>query len=69
MTKGGEIALWSGGAAFFGSTLAVGVFNVFDLHGWAEFLSSLIVAFFTAGAVYCKERLDAAKQRENGTPP
>jgi len=66
VTRGNEVALWSGGAAFFGSVLAVGVFDLLDITGWAELLSSIIVAGFTGGAVYCQQRLTAAKERDNG---
>lgn len=69
-----EVALWSGVAAFFGSLLAIGLFDVFDADQWAEYLGAIIVAGITAGAVYAKERLDYAKREENpqhgqDTPP
>jgi hypothetical protein len=57
-----SVALWSGVAAFFGSLLAVGIFDVFDVTQWAQYMGSLIVAAITAGAVYSKERLDDAKR-------
>jgi hypothetical protein len=59
-----DVALWAGLAAFFGSLLAVGLFDVFDADQWAQYLGALIVAAITAGAVYSKERLDAAKREE-----
>jgi hypothetical protein len=61
--KGREVAFWAGGAAFFGSVLAVGAFDLFGVDGRAEFLISLVVAAITAGAVYSKERLAFAKKR------
>jgi len=63
-----DVALWAGVAAFFGSLLAVGVFDILNPDAWLEYLGALIVAGITAGAVYAKERLDAAK-REAGLPP
>lgn len=59
-----EVALWSGVAAFFGSLLAIGIFDILNPDQWAEYLGAIIVAVITAGAVYAKERLsDAKKQR------
>jgi hypothetical protein len=66
-----EVALWAGVAAFFASLLAIGIFDILNPDQWAEYLGSLIVAFITAGAVYAKERLAAAKREEHvdGDPP
>lgn len=55
------VALWAGISAFFGSLLAVGVFDVLNPAKVAEYAGALIVAFITAGAVYAKQRLDDAK--------
>jgi hypothetical protein len=63
MNKAQEVSLWAGAAAFFGSVLAVGAFDLLNVDGLAEFLISVIVAAFTAGAVYTKQRLDFAKER------
>jgi hypothetical protein len=62
-----DVALWAGVAAFFGSLLAVGIFDVFNADQWTEYLSAIIVAFITAGSVYAKHRLDEAKKEGNGT--
>lgn len=60
-----SVALWAGIAAFFGSLLAIGVFDVLNPDQVAEYLGALIVAFITAGGVYAKERLaDAKAERE-----
>jgi hypothetical protein len=59
-----EVALWAGVAAFFGSLLAIGIFDILNPDQWAEYLGSLIVAAITAGAVYAKERLAFAKREE-----
>jgi hypothetical protein len=67
-----EVALWAGVAAFFGSLLAIGVFDALDPDQWVEYLGALVVAAITAGGVYAKQRLDDAKREEgrNGdTPP
>ena len=59
-----EVALWAGVAAFFGSLLAVGIFDVLNLAQWTEYVGALLVAGITAGSVYSKQRLDDAKRRE-----
>lgn len=65
--RGHDIALWSGVFAFFGSLIAVGVFDVFNADQWVEYIGAIIVAFITGGSVYAKERLDEAKKlEENG---
>ncbi len=65
--NGHEVALWSGVFAFFGSLLAVGIFDIFNPAQWVQYLGALIVAFITAGSVYAKQRLDDAKKQENTT--
>jgi len=67
--KGHDIALWSGMFAFFGSLLAIGIFDVFNPDQWVEYLGALIVAAITAGSVYAKQRLDDAKKNEGNLPP
>jgi hypothetical protein len=67
MSKDREVSLWAGAAAFFGSLLAVGIFDIIDADQWAEYLGAILVAAITAGAVYSKERLGFAKGR-NGKP-
>jgi hypothetical protein len=59
-----EVALWAGVAAFFGSLLTIGVIDIFDPDKYVQYLSALVVAAITAGAVYSKERLSAAKRQE-----
>jgi hypothetical protein len=61
MHNGHQVALWAGIAAFFGSLLAIGIFDIFDPDQWQEYFGSLIVACITGGAVYAKQRLDDAK--------
>jgi hypothetical protein len=61
--NGHEIAIWSGIAAFFGSLLAVGLFDVFDPSQAVQYLGAILVAAITAGAVYSKQRLDDAKEK------
>lgn len=62
--NGHEIALWSGVASFFGSLLAIGIFDVFNADQWAEYIGALIVAAVTGGAVYSKQRMDDAKKKK-----
>lgn len=57
-----QIALWAGVAAFFGSLLAIGIFDILNPDQWKEYLGALCVAFITGGVVYAKQRLDDAKQ-------
>ena len=65
-----EVALWAGVAAFFSSLLAIGVIDILAPDEILRFLSSLIVALITGGAVYSKQRLDDAKaERENTEEP
>jgi hypothetical protein len=63
-----EVALWAGIASFFGSLMAIGVFDLLNPDKWVEYIGSLLVAFITAGAVYAKERLADAKA-ERKEPP
>lgn len=57
-----QVALWAGVVAFFGSLLAIGIFDILNPEQWAEYLGALIVAGITAGGVYAKQRLDDAKR-------
>lgn len=59
-----DVALWAGVVAFFGSLLAIGIFDIINPEQWAEYLGAFIVAFITAGGVYSKQRLDDAKRVE-----
>ena len=59
-----DVALWAGAAAFFGSLLAIGIFDVLNPDKAAEYLGALIVAFITAGGVYAHERLADAEHEE-----
>ena len=63
-----DVAIWAGVSAFFGSLLAIGVFDVLNPAQLAEYAGALIVAFITGGAVYSKQRLDDAKA-EKAPPP
>jgi hypothetical protein len=66
--KGHDVALWSGVFAFFGSLIAVGIFDIFNPDQWVEYVGAILVAGITAGSVYAKERLDDAKKNsEQGT--
>jgi hypothetical protein len=60
-----DVALWAGVAAFFGSLLAVGVFDILNPDRWVEYVGSIFVSLITAGAVYAKQRLDDAKREGN----
>jgi len=71
VSKGQEVSMWAGVAAFFGSLLAIGIFDVFEPDQWVEYIGALIVGFITAGAIYAQQRLAFAKERVNGNghPP
>lgn len=58
------IALWAGVFSFFGTLLAMGIFDVFTADRLFDYIGALIVAFITAGSVYAKQRLDDAKRQE-----
>lgn len=62
--KGHEEALWAGAFAFFSSLLAIGVFDVLNPDQWVEYLGAVLVAFFTAGAVYTRRRYDDAREKK-----
>jgi len=64
MHRDHQIALWSGVAAFFGSLLAIGIFDVLNPEEWLQYFGAILVAFVTAGSVYAKQRLDDAKREE-----
>jgi hypothetical protein len=63
--RGHEVALWSGVFAFFGSLIAVGIFDVLSPSQVWEYLGALIVAFITAGSVYAKQRLNDAEKKNS----
>jgi hypothetical protein len=67
--NGHQVALWAGVSAFFGSLLAIGVFDVFNPEQWVQYLGAIIVALITAGGVYSKQRLDDAKAATGKPPP
>jgi hypothetical protein len=58
-----DLAVWSGAFAFFGTLLAVGIFDVLDPAKRWEYLAAIIVAFITAGSVYTKQQMDDAKAK------
>jgi hypothetical protein len=59
-----DTALWAGVSAFFGSLLAIGVFDVLNPDQWLQYLGAIIVALITGGAVYSKQRFDDAKHKQ-----
>jgi hypothetical protein len=62
-----DVALWAGFVAFFGSLLAIGIFDILNPDEWQQYLGAVVVALITAGGVYSKERLeDAKKGRKDG---
>lgn len=65
--RGHETALWSAVAAFFGSLIALGIFDIFNPDQWVQYTGALITAFITGGLVYAKQRLDDAKGTEGNT--
>lgn len=61
---GKSVALWAGVSSFFGTLLAIGIFDVFNPGKVYEYLGAVIVAVITGGAVYSKQRLDYAKKED-----
>jgi len=57
-----QVAFWAGVAAFFGSLLAIGLFDVLNPDQLAEYAGAFIVAGITSGSVYAHERLNDAKK-------
>jgi hypothetical protein len=57
-----QVALWAGISAFFGSLLAIGIFDILEPDKWVEYFGAIIVSVITAGAVYSKQRLDDVKR-------
>jgi len=62
-----EVALWAGVVAFFGSLLAIGIFDVFNPDQIFEYIGALFVALITGGSVYAKQRYDDAKKKEESS--
>lgn len=62
-----EVAVWAAGVAFFGSLLAIGVFDVLEPDKWVEYFGALFVAFLTGGSVYTKQRYDDAVRKRKRT--
>jgi len=58
-----EVALWASVFTFFGSLLAVGIFDVLNPDQWVEYIGAFLVAGITGGSVYAKERYDYAKKK------
>jgi hypothetical protein len=59
-----EVAFWAAVFAFFGSLIAVGIFDVLNPDQWLQYIGALLVAFITGGSVYAKERLEEAKKEK-----
>lgn len=59
-----EVALWAAVVSFFGTLLAIGVFDVINPDQWVEYLGAIFVGAITAGSVYAKGRLDDARRKE-----
>lgn len=57
-----EVALWSAVAAFFGSLLAIGIFDVLNPDEWLQYFGAILTAFVTGGSVYAKQRYEDAKK-------
>jgi len=56
-----DVALWAGIAALFGSLLAIGAIDILNPTRVVEYLSAVLVALITGGAVYARQRLDDAR--------
>ena len=67
--KGHDVALWASVFAFFGSLIAIGIFDIFEPDQWVEYVGAIIVAFITGGSVYAKQRLDDAKAADTDSLP
>ena len=63
MNNNREVALWASLFAFFGSLLAIGIFDVFNPDQWIEYIGAFLIAGITGGSVYAKERYDYEKKK------
>lgn len=66
MSKSSEIALWAGLSAFFGNLVGLKLLELLSHNDLIQIAGAVFVSLIVAGAVYSKERLQAAKARRNG---
>ena len=60
-----QVALWAGISSFFGTLLAVGIFDVFNPDQLVEYVGAILVAAITGGSVYAKTRYDEVKKERD----
>lgn len=66
MTKSQEVALWAGCSAFFGNLVGLKLLELISGSDVIQILAAVVVSGIVAGAVYSRERLQAARERRNG---
>lgn len=66
MNSSAETALWAAGAAFCGNVLGLKVLEKITDDTLEQWGLALLASAFVAGAVYCKERLTAARKGGRG---
>lgn len=64
--KAREVAWWAAASAFFGNLLGLKVLELISGNNWAQLAGAIFVSALVGAAVYCKERLQAARRRRNG---
>ena len=64
--KSQEVAFWAGASAFFGNIVGLKLLEAITHNDWAQVAGAIFISAIVGAAVYCKERLQAAKARRNG---
>jgi membrane associated rhomboid family serine protease len=68
MTRNGsrEVALWAGASAFFGNLIGLKVLELVSDQTPIQLAAAVAVSGAVGGAVYSRERLQAARERRRG---
>jgi hypothetical protein len=66
VTKPREVAWWAGISAFLGNLVGLKLLELISGNDWIQILSGITVSAIVGMTVYSKERLQAARDRQNG---
>jgi membrane associated rhomboid family serine protease len=61
-----EVALWAGASAFFGNLVGLKLLELLSDDSVIQVAAAVCVSGAVAGAVYSRERLQAARERRRG---
>ena len=64
--KDNEVALWSGVFAFFGSLIAIGIFDVFNPDQWVEYIGAIDCCLYYGRISLCKRTIGDEIAKEQG---